>query len=142
MSGLIGGIFNGKDRIKMEALNQRLTRSQVINANIANAETPGFRALGYDFESQLQEIDGDDGSLPMRVTDARHMRSEFVDGDGTLQPDVYVQPSESVGNDGNTVDVDKEMASLAENQIMYRATVELINKKIGVLKYAIHGGGR
>lgn len=142
MNGLIGGIFNGKDRIKMEALNQRLTRSQVINANIANAETPGFRALGYDFESQLQEIDGDDGSLPMKVTDARHMRSEFVGGDGNLRPDVYVQPSESVGNDGNTVDVDKEMASLAENQIMYRATVELINKKIGVLKYAIHGGGR
>lgn len=142
MSNLVGGIFNGKDRINMEALNQRLIRSQVINANVANAETPGFRALGYDFEKQLQAVDDEDDPMPMRITDDRHMKTDFVDGDGTIHPDVYVQPSESVGNDGNTVDVDKEMATLAENQIMYRATVELINRKIGVLKYAISAGGR
>jgi flagellar basal-body rod protein FlgB len=65
-----------------------------------------------------------------------------TEADGTFQPEVFVRPTESVGQDGNTVDVDSEMAELAENQIMYRATVELINKKLGTLKYAISNGGQ
>ena len=55
-------------------------------------------------------------------------------------PEVFVRPTESVGQDGNTVDVDEEMGRLAQNQIMYRSAVELLNRKIGTLKYAISAG--
>ena len=60
MMNFVGGLFNHKDRVKMEALNQRLTRHNVVTANVANAETPGYRAIGYDFEEQLQAISNQD----------------------------------------------------------------------------------
>ena len=140
MNRLVGGIFNFADRLQMTALDQRLKRSQVISANIANSETPGYRALGYDFEQQLASLANLDQQVPMKVTNPEHFRNSFTTKDGTIEPDVYVRPTESVGQDGNTVDVDEEMEKMAQNQILYRSSVELLNRKIGILKYAINGG--
>ncbi len=143
MSGsLIGGMFTRGDYIKMGALNERLERQHVINANVANAETPGYRAIGYDFEEQLQALSGSEDNVPMKASDPKHYINGMAEAGGGFTPEVYVRPTESIGEDGNTVDVDQEMAQLAENQILYRATVELINKKIGTLKYAISNGGQ
>ncbi|MCX6128596.1 MAG: flagellar basal body rod protein FlgB [Proteobacteria bacterium] len=142
MSGLIGGILNKSDQLKMTSLDLRLDRQHVLNSNIANSETPGYRAIGLDFEEQLQALSSDDDGFAMKAVDPRHFRSDQVDADGTIQPEVYVRPTESVGQDGNTVDVDQEMAQMAQNQILYRATVELINKKLATIKYAIANGGQ
>lgn len=142
MSSLIGGIFNKSDQLKMTSLNLRLDRQQVLNSNIANSETPGFRAIGLDFEEQLQALSGEGEEFAMKAVNPRHYRSDMVDADGSIQPEVYVRPTESVGQDGNTVDVDQEMAQMAQNQILYRATVELINKKLATIKYAIANGGQ
>lgn len=140
MSGGIINIFNGSDRLQMTALNHRLKRSEVIHANIANAETPGFRALGYDFEEQLQAVNQDEEALSLKTSSSAHFKQDGVQSGGKVEPHVYMRPTESVGNDGNTVDADKEMALLAQNQILYRAAVETLNKKIGILRYAINGG--
>jgi len=142
MNKIAGGLFNFADRLQMTALNHRLQRNQVIAGNIANAETPGYRALGYDFEKQLQDVAQVNEPVGTRVTDARHLRNTFAQADGQIRPDVFVRPTESVGEDGNTVDVDGEMAQLAENQILYRAAVETINRKLALLRYAISGGTR
>ncbi len=138
----LSGIFNASDAIKMEALNQRLVRQHVLTGNIANSETPGYRALGFDFEKQLQTIADGGDPFPMKATNPKHFLNGHTEADGTIYPDVYVRPSESVSQDGNTVDIDREMGRLSKNQILYRATVELINKKIGTLKYAVSAGGR
>ena len=142
MSQLLGGIFNFSDAVKIESLNQRLTRQNVITGNIANSETPGFRAIGYDFEDQLQAVAGGGDPFPMKANHDKHFLNGHTEADGTILPDVFVRPTESVGQDGNTVDVDFEMSKLSENQILYRATVELINKKLAKLRYAISSGGR
>ncbi|MBF0440816.1 MAG: flagellar basal body rod protein FlgB [Oligoflexales bacterium] len=142
MGGIIGGIFDFGDRIQMESLNQRVMRSDVISSNIANAETPGYRAIGYDFEEQLQSIIKADEPFPMKVSNEKHLINEYAEADGAIYPDVFLRPTESVGQDGNTVDVDAEMAQMAQNQLQYHTTVELLNRKIGVLKYAIASGGR
>ena len=63
MNNLVGGILNFSDAVKIESLNQRLLRQKSITANIANAETPGYRAVGYEFEKQLQAV-ADGGSIP------------------------------------------------------------------------------
>jgi flagellar basal-body rod protein FlgB len=68
------------------------------------------------------------------------MRNNFTQTDGTIKPDVYVRPTESVDEDGNTVDMDTEMAQLAQNQILFKTAVETLNRKIGTLRYAINGG--
>ncbi len=135
------GLFNFSDRLQMAALDQRVTKSQVLHGNIANAETPGFRAIGYEFEEQLRDIYGaTEEGLALEVTHPEHKKQPFANANGEMTPDVFVRPSESVGHDGNTVDVDIEMQELAENQILYRATIESINKKIAMIRYAIHGG--
>ena len=56
--------------------------------------------------------------------------------------EIIEDPVINLNNDGNTVDMEREMARLAENTILYRTAVELINKKLGSLKYAIQGGNR
>ena len=140
MSSRISGLFNQADRTQMVSLDHRMRRSDIINSNIANAETPGYRSLGYDFEKQLQEIVDASDTKRLKSTNPKHLLNEFVSVDGELRPDVYVRPSESVGEDGNTVDVDVEMAELSKNQIQYRTAIESINRKIAILKYAIQGG--
>ena len=140
MNRLVGGIFNFADRLGMASLDQRLKRSEVIAGNIANAETPGFRALGYDFEDQLASLAGLDKHLPVKVSSPNHFRNSFTQANGTMRADVFIRPTESVGEDGNTVEVDDEMARMAENQLLYRSASELISRKVGLLKYAINGG--
>lgn len=140
MSSVIGGLFNFSDRLQMESLGQRTRRGDVISANVANAETPGYRAFGYDFEKQLQDLGKMNEPIAVRTSSAGHMRNNFTKSDGSITPDVYVRPTESVDEDGNTVDVDVEMSAMAKNQILYRTTVETLNRKIGMLKYAINGG--
>lgn len=140
MSSIIGGLFNFSDKLQIESLNQRNRRSEVITSNIANAETPGYRAFGYDFEKQLQDLAKMNEPIAVKVSDPRHMRNNFTKADGTIKPEVFVRPTESVDEDGNTVDMDAEMAQLAQNQILFKTAVETLNRKIGTLRYAINGG--
>lgn len=140
MKLILNNIFNTSDRLQMEALDHRQKRSDVISANIANSETPGFRALGYDFEDQLASIANVDKSLNLKTTNPQHFVNSFTKANGEIEPDVYIVPTESIGEDGNTVDVDREMAEMAKNQILYRSAAELINRKMAVLRYAINGG--
>jgi flagellar basal-body rod protein FlgB len=140
MSSIVGGLFNTADKVQMHTLDQRHKRGLVIAANIANAETPGFRAQGYGFEEQLQALTGLDTSLPMSVSHPKHLKNQFTNEDGSIKPDIFIRPTETVSHDGNTVDMDDEMARMAQNQILYRAAVEMINRKVGTLKYAINGG--
>lgn len=140
MTQVLGGIFNFADRLQMASLDHRLKRSEVISGNVANAETPGYRALGYDFEDQLSTLANLEDKLPLETSDPGHLRNSFTRADGKIEPDVYVIPTETVPEDGNTVDMDDQMARMAQNQILYRSAVELLNRKIGTLKYAINGG--
>lgn len=134
----LNNLFNFRDQLQVTSLNERLKKHQVINANIVNAETPGFRSIDYKFEEQLQALN--EPSVGLKTTRDAHYMNHFTQADGTITPDVVVRPTESVGHDGNTVDVDAEMVQLAKNTILYRATVEAITRKIGLLKYAIGGG--
>jgi flagellar basal-body rod protein FlgB len=137
---MIGGMFNFADRLQAAAMDHRQKRSQLIAANVANAETPGYRALAYDFEEQLASLAKVEGGLQLETSDPEHMKNAFTRADGKIDPDVYVVPTETVPEDGNTVDMDREMNLLQQNQTLYRGAVELLNRKVGMLKYAINGG--
>ena len=142
MTTIFSGLFNNADRVASRSLDFRTTNAKVINANVANAETPGYRAIGYEFEEQLQAIAGLDESLPMKATRPEHRIHAFAQNDGTIEPDIYIRPNESIANDGNTVDLDQEMGEMAKNEILFRSAVEMINRKVALLRYAINNGGR
>lgn len=117
----------------------RQIRKDLISSNIANAETPGYRAKKLDFENALARALDIDGLRGMSTSSDDH----FAVGGGSManiRPDIYDNPEGAITNDGNTVDMEKEMAALTENSIMYQAAVNLINKKMASLKYAVSEG--
>lgn len=119
------------------ALNFREMRQKLITSNIANANTPGFKAKKMDFEEALARALDVDGQMKMGATDGRHF-NVGSGGFNNLQPEIYENPNGVVSEDGNTVDVEAEMAVMTENKLMYDALVQLINKKMGIMKYAIN----
>lgn len=117
------------------ALNMRLLKNNVISSNIANAETPHYHAKKMDFEEALARALDIDGLRGMSTSNENHFA---VGGSKSkVDPDIYENPEGAINNDGNTVDLEREMSSLAENTIMYRAALQLINKKLAALRYAI-----
>lgn len=118
------------------SLNFRQMRQEIITSNIANAETPGYKSKRVDFEAALARALDVDGQQQLNTEDSRH----FDVGSGgfsNLKPEIYEDPNGIVSDDGNTVDRDAELARMAENKILYDATVQLINKKLGLMKYAV-----
>jgi len=120
------------------SLNLRLLNQNVVSSNIANADTPGYKAKRVDFENALRanlEVGGD---LRLRVDEAGHIAPQDAD---PVYPEIYEDQNGVESLDGNTVDRGQEMALMAENQLMYNASVELLRKKLGMLRYGITEGG-
>jgi flagellar basal-body rod protein FlgB len=123
------------------SLNFRSLRHNVTSANIANAETPGYKAKVLDFEEALTRAVDLDGMSAQTTASPEH----FSIGAGAVsraRADVYDNPEGNVTNDQNTVDLEKEIATLQENSILYKAALQLINKKLGAIRYAATEGGR
>jgi len=112
-----------------KSMDLQLLRQSVISDNIANAETPGFKARRVDFESELQKA--------VEANETGAMGPEIREIEATINQD----PQSEMGQDLNTVDMDREMAAMTKNDIQYSAGTQLINKKFFFLKYAI-GEGR
>ncbi len=120
------------------ALNMRLMKHNITSSNIANAETPGYHAKKIDFEEALSRALDIDGLRGMSTSNPEHFT---VGGKSArIRPDIYENPEGAVNNDGNTVDLEREMSNLAENTIMYKAAMSLINKKLAALRYAASEG--
>ena len=119
------------------ALNFREMRQELTTSNIANANTPGYKAKKLDFEEALARALDVDGEMRMNVTSDRH-HNVGTGGFNNLEPEIYDNPNGVVSENGNTVDVEAEMAQMAENKLMYDALVQLINKKMGIMRYAIN----
>lgn len=131
-------IFDRTVQALEKTLDLRSEKQTVISSNIANAETPGYQAKAFDFEQSLSRaLTLDDA--PMDRTDIGHMSAG---GEiNSVIAEVYADPNNEVREDGNTVNRDKEMVSLAENQILYNAAADLVKKKLALLRYAISDGG-
>ncbi|MCC7441675.1 MAG: flagellar basal body rod protein FlgB [Bdellovibrionales bacterium] len=120
------------------SMNLRLAQQNVISSNIANADTPGFKAKAMEFESAFREALGAGDLLPMSATEDGHVVPRETD---PIYPEIYDDPNGVESLDGNTVNRSAEMTKLAENQLMYDASAELVRRKLGLLKYSITEGG-
>ncbi len=113
-----------------EALKLRAQRQQVLAANIANADTPGYQAVDFDFSRALTEATRSraGGSAQGAATLARGAAPKLVAREG-------VQASA----DGNTVNMDTERAQFLDNAVRYEATLKFLNGRIRTLLSAIQG---
>lgn len=118
------------------SLNMRQMRQEIITSNVANADTPGYKAKRIDFEEALAQALDIEKHRAMKISDKQHHN---VGGGGfeSLEPNLYEDPNGVVSADGNTVDRDQEMALMAKNRILYEAAVQLLNKKLGLIKYTL-----
>ena len=116
------------------SLNFRNMRQELISSNIANADTPGYKSKRIDFEKALSRALDIDGQLGMKATDSKHY-DVGSGGFDNLEPTIYEDSNGVVSEDGNTVDREREMAMMVENRILHDASVNLLNKKIGLIKY-------
>ena len=113
------------------ALNRASIRASMVASNLANMDTPGYKAMDVTFSSALEQAGGD----AVR-TDPRHMLPPATKEGGNAVP----AASSRITNDGNTVDVDKQMALLSKMMGRYTASSELVRKRFGLLRYAISNG--
>lgn len=120
------------------SLNLRLLNQNVISANIANADTPGYKSKAVEFESALRDALGVGDTLAPSESDPGHIVHHATD---PVAPEIYDDPNGVESLDGNTVDRAAEMAKLAENQLLYDSSAEMLKRKLGMLKYAITEGG-
>lgn len=125
--------------IHAEAMSVQRKRMEVLSANIANADTPGFQARDVDFASTLASaVKSSSDKLPRTLTtDPRHIPMAINPaGDGSrLAYRVPMQPSV----DGNTVDVQVEQAKFAEAALHYQASLQFADGRIRGLMTAITG---
>lgn len=125
--------------VLQKSLDLRAQKQQVIAANIANAETPGYAARKLTFEEDLRQAINSP-QMAGRRTNARHfpIGSSGING---VQGQITKLRDQSPVGDGNSVSVDDEMFDLAENQLLYEASAQILKKKLTMLKYAA-GDGR
>jgi flagellar basal-body rod protein FlgB len=114
MDGLFGKTFD----LLSNMLDFRAERHKLITSNIANLDTPGYKPSSLDFKENLDEIMNKTGTLEMTTTHPRHMKAGKESG-----ADFQVSQSDK------KVEIDKEMAELAENNIMYNLNVEILSRK-------------
>ncbi len=131
--------FDSALGIHQQALSLRTTRTEMLASNIANADTPGYKAIDIDFKSALQaSVDKDHQfhSTPtLRTTNARHIQLD------TTQANVetlYRVPNQSA-LDGNTVDEQLEKSAFAENALRYQASLEFLSSKFKGMISALKG---
>jgi flagellar basal-body rod protein FlgB len=105
-------------------------RQQALAANVANQDTPGYRAKDYSFQEQL-------ASITMASTSEKHM----MPPEDTSKTRLYEVGTEEKPN-GNTVDLEREMSELTKNGLQYLTLIEYLNQKVKTLRYAISEGGK
>ncbi len=120
--------------VHAQALQVRSRRSEIIASNLANADTPGYKARDFDFQQVLKQANQD--SVQIRTTNQQHIQPA-----DDLIPAVQLlyrtpmQPS----LDGNTVDTEQEHVAFSANAMEYQASLRFLNDKISGLRKAIRG---
>ncbi|TFH85402.1 flagellar basal body rod protein FlgB [Billgrantia azerbaijanica] len=121
-----------------QALGLRQQRHKVLASNIANADTPNYKARDMDFASELKKAVAQggraSGGLALARTSERHLEGQAMPP--TRQELLYRVP-EQPSLDGNTVDMDRERTAFADNAVRYQAALTLMNRRIQGLKGAM-----
>jgi len=119
-----------------QALTLRAERQRLLASNIANADTPGYKARDLNFAQALREATAAVNPAGATVTSAAHIAP--TGGARSVANLLYATPSQP-NLDGNTVDMDRERASFADNAVKFEATLRFINSDVRMLIDAIRG---
>lgn len=133
-------IFDRTMRLLERTLDLRSGRQRVIASNLANEETPGYRASELTFMDQLQSAHK--GRLPivLAATQPRHFGLHGAEGVQAVTGKLNEVPAGDIPLDANSVNLELEMAKLSENVMQYNAAATILSKKFQGLLNAIREG--
>jgi flagellar basal-body rod protein FlgB len=135
------GLFDQTFSVLEKSMNLRSQKHNLLVSNIANADTPNYKAFDILVEEEMGKTAGG-AKLPLNQTQPVHFSLNGTAD--TIGPEVIQveKPIYDFNIDGNTVDVDKTMFKLSENGLMYNASAQMISKKFQLLTSAINGSVR
>jgi len=140
-----------------ETLKLRAHRQEVITSNIANVDTPNYKAVDFNFKSALHSVASKAGLMPnasgsaplatttpapqgLATTHAGHISSTGARGSMSTSALLEYRRNVNPAMDNNTVDLEKERAAFAENTIKYQAAIRALNDDVSGLKTAMGNG--
>ncbi|WP_026075844.1 flagellar basal body rod protein FlgB [Noviherbaspirillum massiliense] len=127
-------------RFHETALSLRAQRQQLLASNIANADTPNYKARDIDFSGALKQALSQGGATPgaMTTTTAAHLQGQGANGTAAGVPLLYRSPRQD-SVDGNTVDMDAERNQFIDNAVRYEAGLTMVSAEIKKMLSAIQG---
>lgn len=132
-----GGTQPMKDlsyQIIKNGLDASAARQKTISSNIANVNTPGYKANKVQFEQELRKALDKSGASMVRTHD-NHLGGTMA---FSVKPEIVSTEGYSMDESGNNVDIDREMVDLAANEIYYSALIEQMNRKLSSMSYVIN----
>jgi flagellar basal-body rod protein FlgB len=129
-----------------KSLDVRLARHNVLSANVANVDTPGYAAKDVDFKAAMAAASGTAGpgnaeTMTLAATDESHLGPGAVAiGNRAADIPLIDAPGSAPSLDGNKVDLDRTMVALAENGLQYGASARAAGKKLAILRYVSSDG--
>jgi len=122
--------------VSPQVLTVRAQRTELISSNLANADTPGYKARDIDFGDTMLRVRGEGEGL--QKTNARHLNAHSIGGDGMQSEVLYRMPLQ-LSLDGNTVETHREHSEFMENAIRYQASLNFLNGRIKSILLALRG---
>lgn len=113
----------------------RARRMELLASNIANADTPGYKARDIDFAAAMRQAGGQARAPGLRLTHPRHLGPALALGEAPVLYRIPLQPS----MDGNTVESHREHAAFMDNAVRYQASLNFLDGRIRGLRTAIRG---
>lgn len=129
------------DRLVKTALEGLVARQRTIADNVANVDTPHFKASRVSFETAMKQAVGS-VEQPLRMAKVENAVAGPGDAPTELKPTVTLESDTGRRNDGNNVDVDREMLELADTNLRFNALIQVMSSKMAGLRYAINDGRR
>ncbi len=134
--------LDGLLQFSQDALNLHAYRQKVIASNIANADTPGYRARDIDFVAALKNAQANAQAAqgkPQGAPAAPALPGLRVEPGAPLGAELLYRSAVQRSVDGNTVDIDVERAQFAENAVRYEAQIQFVSSQIKAMLAAIQG---
>ena len=133
-------LFDVHFSLLQKSMDFRTKRNTLLASNVANLETPGYKSRDLVFEDALGKAMRAQLPGPLTVTNAKHMDGSRALPLELVRPELILSATPDAALDGNTVNLETEMAKLAENQVAYQAYTQMISHKFQALKAAIREG--
>lgn len=127
-----------------KALDFRALRQKLIAGNLANVDTPFYRARDISFENVLAKEADKLASISPQPAMAKthHMHMSPIEGDGVKEAEVFFRGTHPTRNDGNSVDLDIESTEMSKNAMMYNALISARKKNSMILKSVIDASSK